>query len=260
MATIPPYNLNTKYPVIITGPPISHQAEYDAAIEAYNDHSALTDPVRKEYDAVFFRHRQNQTKYHKIMDKASAHRKTYQAHKRYVISLSNALLTSNVTLRSAPKPFTDFQALTHATLLDKIRLGSHTLTTMLYQNLRIDKARNASWKLDQELFEKCTELYKVMDADSMELDRLHAKVLEIEKKMGGKFGCGMVEGACISCTRLKEREASRAAAAAVVAAAENLAKAMKGGSGKAGKGSKAKQRLEDIAEEEGLADDNNGWV
>ena len=131
---------------------------------------------------------------------------------------------------------------------------------MLYQNLRIDKARNTSWKLDQELFEKCTELYKVMDADSMELDRLHAKVLEIEKKMGGKFGCGMVEGACISCTRLKEREASRAAAAAVVAAAENLAKAMKGGSGKAGKESKGKQRLEDIAEEEGLADDNNGWV
>lgn len=198
-------------------------------------------PTRKKYDALFLQHKQAQTRYDKNMDKITSHRTTYQRHKQYLISLSNALLASNITLRSAPRPISDSQALTHATLLNDLRLASYTLTTLIFQNKRLDKARDASWTRDQELYAKCQDLFVEVERGCRELDRLHAEVLEAEKKMGLKPACGMAEGKCVPCIRAREREARKVAA-------EKVAKGREG-VGRKGDGSEVKQRLENIFEE-----------
>ncbi|KAF6241317.1 hypothetical protein HO173_000027 [Letharia columbiana] len=241
MATIPPYKPSTKHSAKTTIPPDDPEAEYETAVAAYKAQVSVMGPTRKQYEALFFQHKQAQTRYDKIMDKTTSQNTTYQRHKRYVISLTNALLASNLTLRSASGPVSDLQALTHATLLYDIRLSARTLVDMMVQNKRLDKARERFWKLDQELHVKCEELFEVVDKNCKELDRLHAKVLEAEKKMGEESRCGMAEGKCLSCVRNSEKEARRLGA-------DDVAKA-KGGPGKIGKGLGAKKKLEDILEE-----------
>ena len=82
----------------------------------------------------------------------------------------------------------------------------------------------------------------MVDKDCRELDRLHAKVLEAEKKIGGKSGCGAADARCISCKRNGEREAKRVAAEKVLKGGGGGGK-VRGGMGKAAQG---KQRMDEI--------------
>ena len=130
----------------------------------------------------------------------------------------------------------------------------------MLQNKRLSKAKDLCWTLDQELYAKCRQLFNLVGKDCEKLDRLHAKVLEAEKKMGGKPACGMVEGKCISCIRNAEREAAAASAAAEMMAV----KERQGGSGKTSggnsrKATKGKQKLEDILEEGESGDGGGKW-
>lgn len=259
MATIPPQEPKAKYPAIPTNPSSSPDAEHKAAVTAYKEQSAFMGPTRKEYDVLFSRHKQTQTRYNMLMDEITSHQTTYQHHKQYSVSLSNALLASNTKLGSAPKPISDSQALTHATILNDLRLASNTLATMMLQTKRLDRAKDLCWTLDQELYAKCRELFKLVEKDCRELDRLHAKVLEAEKNMGEYPGCGMIDGNCLSCTRNAEREAKAVAAEKVAVEGKKAGIGKKWG-GKLGKEQKGKQKLEDILEEGELGDCPNEWV
>lgn len=223
------------------------KTELEAAVTAYKDQITFMNPTRKEYDALFFRHKKIQARYEKVIDKITSHDMTYQHHKRYFVLLSNALLASNANVRTAPRPLSDLQGLTHATLMNDFRLASHTLTAMILQNKRLDKEKDMFWNIDQKLCEKCHELYMMVDKDCQKLDQLHAEVLVVEKKMGRKPGCGVEEGKCLSCARSK----------AVVERAARMKK--KGGNEIVGKGPKVKQRLEDIVEEGDLGDRAGEW-
>ena len=125
---------------------------------------------------------------------------------------------------------------------------------MIIQNKRLDNAADRSFMLDQEFYAKCRELFKVVDKDCQELDRLHMKVLEAEKKLGKKPECRSADKKCVSCTRIQER-AARRAAADKVRKAEN--RKVKAGMGKAAEG---KQRLEDILEEGDSEDGFSAWM
>ncbi len=87
-------------------------------------------------------------------------------------------------------------------------------------------------------------MFKVVDKDYRELDRLHAKVLEAEQKMGQRPECALLDGKCISCGRNQERRGTLEEAVLRGASGKGL-----GGKGK-GKVAKGKQRLDDIVEEE----------
>lgn len=236
-----------------TNPSTSLFAEYEAAITAYREKVVAIIPTRKEYDVLITQHKQNTIRYKDVLDKSLTHRITYLRHKQYVSSLTNALLASNIKLRSAPRPFTDVQALTHATILNDLRLASEPFITMIVKNKRLEKARDKCWTRDQELCTKGKGLSVIVEKNWKEQDQLHHRVLEAEKKMGAEPGCGMVEGKCISCVRMEEEAKSMVAAAA--AAAVKVVKETKRGSGKVrggnvGKGAEGKQKLEDILEEE----------
>ncbi len=235
MATVPPDDPKEESSAMGNLPSNSLKAEHEAAVTAYNEQVMLMSPTREDYDAHFIRHQQTQARYEKIMEKETSYRKIYQRHRRHFAYLSNALLASNITLRSAPLPLSDIQALTHATLYNEFRHAVYTLAPMVYQYKRLEKARNICWELEQTMFAKCEQVFTMIDRDCREIDRLHAKVLDLEKKMGGKLGCQVAEGNCLSCARTKEREARAAAAV------EQVSREKKGGNGKvpakdAGKG------------------------
>ena len=125
---------------------------------------------------------------------------------------------------------------------------------MIVQNKRLDNAADRSFTLDQEFYAKCRELFKVVDKDCRELDRLHMKVLEAGKKIGSKPECRSAGKKCVSCTRVQEREARRVAADK---AQKAESRKVKGGMGKAAEG---KQRLEDILEEGESEDRASAWM
>lgn len=231
-------------------------ADYEAAVTAHKNQLTLMIPTRVKYDALFDRHKEIQARTDKLTAKLTMQRSTYQRHKQYVMSLSNALLASNVTLRSAPLPFGDVQVLTHATLYHELRFASMTLANMVMKNKLLDNEKERSFRLDQEFYARCRELFKVVDSDCRELDRLHAKVLELGEKMGRKPECGFLEKDCVSCARNAEREVRR-----VVVAVGVGGKGSKGGTGKVkggmGKAAEGKQRLEDILEEVELKNGGN---
>ena len=246
MGSIQLHTFKVDYPVTGSRSLDSLKAEHEATLTTYKEHMALTNPKRKEYDALYIEHDQAQKRYEKIMDIIATHRTTYQRHKRYFISLSNAVLASNTTLHSAPRPFSDSQALAHATLLHDLGPAARLLASLILRNKRLEKAREAAWEIEQELYGKCQEMFVLVERDGTELDRLHAKVREAEKKMGVKPACGAEEEKCPSCARIKEREARRRATE------ENTMKEkkqQKGGTGKAKKAPHVKGRLEDILEE-----------
>lgn len=248
MATIPPHDPQVESSTKAPSPSTPLQAEYAAAITAHKQQVAHMTPTRKEYDGLFAKHEKIQARVDKIAAKMSKQRSIYQRHKQHVVSLSNALLASNTALRSAPKPFSDVKALTQATLLHELRVASRTLTEMIVQTKLFNKAKEESFKTDQEHYGRCRQLFKVVDKDCQELDRLHANVLAVEKKMGIKPGCGGVEdGTCISCTRNGEREILRAATERETKRGKKAAS----GRGRRGMGQVAegKQRLDDILEE-----------
>lgn len=114
---------------------------------------------------------------------------------------------------------------------------------MIIRNKRLDDAKERDFTLDQEFYARCRELFKVVDKDCRELDRLHAKVLEAEKKIGGKSGCGAADERCISCKRNGEREAKRVAAEKVLKGGGGGGGKVRGGMGKAAQG---KQRMDEI--------------
>ena len=223
----------------------SLKAEFSAAVTAYKDQLTFMDPTRKEYDALFFRHKKIQARYDKAIEKISSHQATYEHHKRYFGLLSNALRASNAALDSTTGPISDLQGLTHVTLMNDFRQASHILTTMILQSKRLDKERDMFYNIDQKLCEKCHGLYLTVDKDCQKLDQLHADVLMVEKKMGRKPGCGVEEGKCLSCARTK----------AVLAKA---AKANKGGNKNLGKGRKFTGTLTDIVEEGDLMVNKSG--
>ena len=220
------------------------KAEHEAAVTAYKQQLNLMGPTRKKYDELFVRHKQIQAHYDNLMARMKSQRSEYQQHKRYFVGVSNALLASNTALRGAPVPFSDFQVLTQATLLNEMRTASEILAEMIFQNRLLDDEKERSFTLDQEFYKRCREMFNVVDKDCRELDQLHAKVLEVERKMGKKAECGSVERNCISCIRNEEKEARRVAAERAI---KGSGRKVKGGMGKA---AEAKQRLEDILEEE----------
>lgn len=112
---------------------------------------------------------------------------------------------------------------------------------MVIRNKRLDDAKERDFTLDQEFYARCRELFKVVDKDCRELDRLHAKVLEAEKKTGGKSGCGAADERCISCMRNGEREAKRVAAEKVLKGGGGGGGKVRGGMEKAAQG---KQRMD----------------
>lgn len=223
----------------------SLKAELIAAVTAYKDQITFMDPTRKEYDELFLRHKKIQARYDKAIDKISSHQTTYQHHKRYFGLLSNALRASNAALDSMTGPISDLQGLTHVTLMNDFRHASHTLTTMILQNKRLDKERDMFYNIDQKLCEKCHGLYLMVDEDCQKLDQLHAEVLKVEKKMGKKPMCGVEEGRCLSCARTK-------------AAIAKAAKANKEGNQNVGKGRKFTGSLADIIEEGDLRVNRSG--
>lgn len=242
MATIPPDNTNAEIPAKAASS--SLKADYEAALVAHINHLNTMGPTRVHYDELFNKHERIQARTNRLMAKLTTQRSIYQRHKQYVISLSNALLASNTALRSAPLPFSDIQVLTHATLIHELRFASMTLTDMMVKNKKLDNEKERSFTMDQHFYARCREMFKVVDEDCWELDRLHAKVLELGGKMGKKPECGAVEKNCISCMRNAEHEARRV---------PKKEKVIKGGSGKGkggmGKAVEGKQRLEDILEE-----------
>lgn len=219
-------------------------------------------PTRKKYEDLFLRHKSQQAIYDQLMAKVKTHRTTYLRHRQHFISLSNALLVSNTAMRTAPRPIDHATALTHATLFFTIRDASHTLVKLMVQEKRLAKARDMARGMDEELYLRCRECFRQVDWDCVELDRLHAKVVETEVRMGMRPECGMVEGGCLSCRRLWERVAKekeeRAKEMEVMMRKEKKGKGRKGkGSGgdAAGKGVGGKERLETIVEKEGAEDE-----
>lgn len=264
MATIPSHDSRAEFSVIFSPPadvPVAKYEEYKAAVTAYEEHLNLLDSTRKKYNALFLRHKEAETRHGKHVKKIKSQGSTFLLHKQYFASLSNALLASNATLRSAPKPISDLQALNHATLCNDIRLASYTLTGMIYKNKRLEKAYEMTWMRDQGLQAKCEEMFKLVERDCMELDQRHAKVLDLEKEMGSESGCPFAEK-CISCRRNKEKEERKAAMIEQEAKEQEAAKEQKGVNGKVSarnvkKGAGLKGRLEDIVEEE-VAEDKAG--
>lgn len=223
---------------------------YSAAIAAYKTQLDLMVPTRLKYDELFTRHNQIQAKTDLLIAKLTAQHSTYQRHKQYFISLSNNLLASNIALRGAALPFSDDQILTHASLYHDFRCASKTLMEMIIKNKRLENEKDRSFTMDQQFYARCREMFKVVDEDCSELDRLHAKVLEVGAKMGKKPDCGSVGKGCISCIRNAERESRR-----IPKEKKKVGKGGGGGSGKGkgkggmGKAAEGKQRLEDILEE-----------
>ncbi len=217
MATVPPDDQKEESSAMGNLLSNSLKAEHEAAVTAYDEQGMLMSPTREDYDAHFIRHQQTQARYEKIVEKETSYRKIYLRHRRHFTYLSNALLASNIALRSAPWPLSDMQALTHATLYYEFQQAVYTLAPMVYQYKRLEKARNICWELEQTMFAKCEQVFTMIDRDCREMDRLHAKVLDLEKKMGRKSECQMAEGNCLSCARTKEREARAAAAVEQVA-------------------------------------------
>ena len=246
MAPIPAHDANAESTSKAAGASSSLKAEYEAALTAYKNHLAVMGPTRVKYDELFHKHEKVQARTEKLMAKLTTQRSTYQRHKQYVISLSNALLASNTALRAAPLPYSDLQVLTHATIFHELRFASITLIDMMMKNKRLDNKKDKSFTLDQGFYARCREMFHVVDNDCLELDRLHAKVLELGEKMGKKPECGSVEKNCLSCTRNAEREYRRVVAAAEKGNDGGGSGKVKGGMGKAAQG---KQRLEDILEE-----------
>ena len=118
---------------------------------------------------------------------------------------------------------------------------------MIIRNKRLDDAKERDFTLDQEFYARCRELFKVVDKDCRELDRLHAKVLEAGEKMGWKSACGAADEKCISCMRNGDREAKKAAAERVLKGGGGGGGGkVRGGTGKAALG---KQRMDEILEE-----------
>ena len=212
---------------------------------AQKEQITFMNPTRKEYDAMFFRHTIIQARYDKVLGKISSHQSTYEHHKRYFGLLSNALRASNAALDSVTGPISDLQGLTHITLMNDFRHASHTLTTMILRNKRLDKERDMFCDIDQKLRERCQGLYLLVDEDCQKLDQLHAEVLRVEKKLGKKPGCGVEEGKCLSCARIKARIAK-------------AAKARKRGNQTVGKGRKFTGSLPDIVEEGDLMVNRSG--
>lgn len=237
------------------------EADLEDAVSAYKEQVTYMNPTRVEYDSLFFKHKKLQARYERAIHKLSSKQPAYRQHKRYFSYLSNALLASNASLRSSPRPFSDLQTLTHATLMHAFAHASHTLTDMVYENKRLDKMKDLYFELDQRLVEKCHIIFHTVDRDCKKLDQLHVEVLAAEKKLGKKPGCGVEEGKCPACARTKaeaereakaaaEKEAKEAAVKEAKAAVDKEAKTNKGRFKSTRKGPKAKGMLEDIVEEE----------
>ena len=253
MASVPPDDPQEESSAMAELTSNSLKAEHEAAVTAYNGHVKLISLTRDKYDALIIQQKHTQVRCGKIMEREASYRTIYQRHKRHFTYLSNSLLASNATLRSAPMPLSDIQALTHATLYHEFRHAFDTLAPMIYQYKRLEKARNTFWELEQTMFAKCEQVFAMLERDCRVMDRLHAKVLDLEKKMGRNSSCQVADGNCVSCARTKEREARAAAAV------EQAAREKKGGDGKvsvknAGKGVGAKGRSEDTVGKAMLGD------
>lgn len=254
MTTIPSLNLNAD-----RSPPSTEststrsplEAEYEATVAAHRQQAAVLAPSRKRYDNLFDRHIQIQARHEKLTETINSHRSTFQRHSRYVIFLSNMLLASNTTLRSAPRPISDLQGIMHATLLNDLRLASDTLIDMLVQCKRLDKAKAITFNQDQNFYAKCRELFEEVDRDCKKLDRLHAKLIKIAEKMGEKAECGLVAGNCAACIRNEGREAQKAVADRWMGGEKKEGGGGSGGKAREGMGkaAQAKQKLESILEE-----------
>ena len=248
MAIVFPHDPRAESSTIANPPSDALKAEHKAAVAAHQEQLDLYTPSRIEYEALYFPYQKVQTRFVKLTEKINSHHKTYRLHKQYVGLLANALLASNATLRSASKPFSDLQALKHATLVNDFRLASYTLASMIYRSKRLEKVRDIAWKRVQDLYSKCHEMFTKLEKNWMEIDRLHANVVELNKKMGSESGCDVAEGECESCLRNKNREIKEAEMI------EQAAKEQKGVSGRASaqnvkKGAGLKGTLEVIAEE-----------
>ena len=228
------------------------KADYDAAVEAHKIKLTEITPAREIYDELYAQHRKLQEQLDKIAAQMDIQRTMYLRHKRYVVSLSNALLASNTALLSATSPWSHVQVLTQATLIHKLHHASRTLVDMIVHNKQLDEMKEASYRLDHESYKRCQFLFRGVDKDCREVDLLHGNVVDAEKNMGREPECGQAIGDCESCLRNKEREAERAKM--LREAKEGGSKKAKGGMGKAAKG---KQRLDDILEEEEAEDSAN---
>ena len=218
MATVPPHASEAEDAAMSMVPSSPLVAEYQAVVAAYKAHVDRMKPTRLAYDAVFLEHSVTKNHFIKLNEQTKTHRTNYQRHKRYFVSLTRALVTSGEILRSAPTAIDDLQHLTHAALLYKFQIASRTMKGMIYRCKRLDKARALTKKTDQEVYAKCQELFPVVDRECRELDRLHMKVLDAEKKLGLDSGCEAAERECICCRRLRGRELKRAAVEAAVEA------------------------------------------
>ena len=267
MATIPPKSQEEDHPATATNSSDSLKAAYETAIETYKKHSSLIRPTREEYDALFLKHEKAQKNYDKIIERESAHRTTYQTHKKSFGKLATALRVSQNKLRTTKGPIGDLQALTHATLYNEFRHASYTMMHLIEQNKHLEKIKVDFGKIDQEMYDKCHELFAKLDTQCKEMDQLHLKVVEAEEEMGEKPGCGLMGGKCLSCLRLgKQKARTREVVgtpispieAELVATAEKMMKAKGVSWEDLRNGLEMNEKLEDILEEEELTADGTG--
>ena len=183
------------------------KAEYEAAVAAHDRHSAQMTPIQRKFDLQKQKFKRVKIRAQKLLVTIASHRFIYQLHKQYVISLSNSLLASNIALSSAPKPLSDLQALTHATLLYHLHLASNTLIDLLILNRRLQDVKEMCITHNREFHGRYQVVHKMINEGNRETDELHAKVVEAAEKIGENPKCEIVDGRCVFCTRKKEREA-----------------------------------------------------
>ena len=259
MSTTPPQRPAN----IISDPHNSPNAEYDAAVAAYETHETLMGPTSEKHQNLFLRHRQIQAHHIKVMEKMASHHSTYQRHEQYVLLLRNALLQSNTALRTAiaSNTVTHVQVLTQVTLKYQMKFAKKTLIKMIIKNKKLDKENERACAKEQELYIKSRDMFKKVNRDLRELDRLHAVVLEAGAKIGKDAECGWEDGRCILCKRNEAREARTLEARRVAAEKAEAERAIveKGGRirGGMGKAALGKQMLDVILEEDESQDGAN---
>ena len=252
MATLPAGTPSDEQSITTPISPVL-EAEYKTAVAIFRSFAIRIVPNREEYDQLFYEHGIAQSRHDKIMEKTISHNADYVIHKEHFGSLCNALLASNHTMRTAPRPLTHEQVLTHATLMHRMKHSSEIMAELIYVTKRLEKRRDAIEARDLDLYNKCQELWKQVDSDCAELDNLHANVVELEKKLGAKPACGMVEGGCDNCIRSEERKTDKVAAEkggnGEGKKGKKAKKGKKGKKGGKGKGREVEQELDDVPEE-----------